>query len=252
MDEETLTLLTDLHINNHRQGPGSFHTLKRALDLSGIDTEAKITIADIGCGTGSATIPLLKHTNATITAVDLLPAFLEKLQRNAELEAVANRLQTVEADMAELPFTDERFDAIWSEGAMYNIGFENSIQKWKKFLKPSGVLVASEITWLRSDIPEEIKTYWEQEYPEIGTASNKLTVLEENGYSPIGYFTLSSDCWLKEYYEPLQADLSTFLERNNSSAKAQEIIETEKEEYELYKKYQNYYSYGVYIARKIS
>jgi SAM-dependent methyltransferase len=251
MDEETLQLLTDLHINNRRQGPGSPNAFKRALDLAEIDSSTDITIADIGCGTGSATIPLLKQTAAKVTAVELLPAFLEKLRSNAGSEGVDNRLQTIEADMANLPFENEQFDAIWSEGAIYNIGFENGVQKWKKFLKPEGVLVASEITWLRSDIPEELKSYWEQEYLEIDMASNKLAILEQNGYSPIGYFTLTPDCWLNEYYEPIQANLDAFLNRNNKSAKAQEIVEAENNEYELYKKYQEYYSYGVYIAKKL-
>ncbi|MCA9365299.1 class I SAM-dependent methyltransferase [Candidatus Kaiserbacteria bacterium] len=251
MDEETLKLLTDLHINNHRQGPGGPYAFKRALDLSGIDTSADITIADIGSGTGSATIPLLKQTNASITAVELLPAFLEKLQSNAESEGVADRLQTIEADMAELPFEDEQFDAIWSEGAIYNIGFETGVQKWRRFLKPGAVLIASEITWLHSDIPDELKSYWKQAYPEIDVASNKLAVLEKNGYSPIGYFTLPPDCWLTEYYEPIQAGLTAFLKRNGNSKKAKEIAEADKQEYELYKKYKDYYSYGVYIAKKI-
>ena len=251
MDEKTLELLTYLHVKNHRQGPGSDAAFKRALDLARIDTSADIKIADIGAGTGSASIPLLKQTAATVTAVELLPAFLEKLQSNAESEGVADRLQTIEADMADLPFENEQFDAIWSEGAIYNIGFETGVQKWNRFLKPGGVLVASEITWLRSDIPEEIKSYWEQEYPEIDVASKKLSVLEKNGYSPIGYFTLSPDCWLAEYYEPVQADISAFLKRNENSSKAREIVEAEKQEYELYKKYQDYYSYGVYIAKKM-
>ena len=66
MDEEILHLLTDLHSNNHRQGPGSDAAFTRALELSRIDTTAPLAIADIGCGTGSATIPLLQHTNATV------------------------------------------------------------------------------------------------------------------------------------------------------------------------------------------
>jgi len=251
MDEETLRLLTDLHINNHHQGPGGDTAFARALELSGIAIQAPLKIADIGCGTGSATIPLLQHTNATITAVELLPAFLEKLKVHAEAAGVADRLQTVEADMANLPFQDEQLDAIWSEGAIYNIGFENGVNKWKRFLKPNGVLVVSEITWTRSDTPEELKSHWEREYSKVDFASNKIAVLEKNGYSPIGYFILTPDCWLENYYEPIQEGLSAFLERNQNSAKAVEIVEAEKREYELYKKYQDFYSYGVYIARKL-
>ena len=251
MDEETLKLLTDLHINNKRQGPGSEVTFERALDLSGIDVEATLSIADIGCGTGSATMSLLQHTKANIVAVELLPAFLEKLRTYANEAGVDSRLTTVEADMSDLPFNDGQFDVIWSEGAIYNIGFEEGVKNWKRFLKHNGVLVASEITWLRSDVPEEVRSHWSQEYPEIDVASNKISILERYGYSPIGYFTLTPDCWLDEYYNPIKEGLSAFLKRNEKSAKAKEIVEAEKREYELYKKYQDYYSYGMYIARKL-
>lgn len=251
MDEETLSLLSDLHVNNHRQGPGSEEAFKQALDLSGIDVNAVLQIADIGCGTGSATITLLKHTNATLTAVELLPAFLEKLKENAEKAGVADRVVTLEADMADLPFQDEQFDIIWSEGAIYNIGFETGVTNWRRFLKQGGVLVTSEITWLRSDVPDEIKSYWEKEYPEIDVASKKMSVLESCSFSPIGYFTLTPDCWLDNYYTPIQEGLADFLARNENSAKAQEIAEAEKQEFEMYKKYRDYYSYGVYIARRV-
>jgi hypothetical protein len=35
---------------------------------------------------------------------------------------------------------DEELDAIWSEGAIYNMGFEAAIAAWKAFLKPGGIL----------------------------------------------------------------------------------------------------------------
>jgi SAM-dependent methyltransferase len=251
MNEETLKLLADLHINNHRQGPGSETAFKRALELSGVDTNATLEIADIGCGTGSATIPLLQYTKANLTAVELLPDFLEQLKANAKAVGVADRLQTVEADMANLPFSDEQFDVIWSEGAIYNIGFETGVKTWKRFLKPGGVLVASEITWTQADVPDELQAHWAQEYSEVDTASSKIAVLEKSGFSPIGYFTLTPDCWLENYYEPIQDNLDAFIKRNGNSEQAQEIAEAEKQEYELYKKYQDYVSYGVYIAKRV-
>jgi SAM-dependent methyltransferase len=251
MDDETLALLADLHLRNLRQGPGSEASFKRALELSGIDRETPLQIADIGCGTGSATLPLLQLTSAHVTAVDFLPGFLEKLKENVQVAGMSDRLTTVEADMADPPFTDEQFDVIWSEGAIYNIGFEKGVKRWKRFLKPGGVLVASEITWTQADVPEELKAHWKQEYPEVDVASNKIAMLEHHGYSPIGYFTLTPDCWLENYYEPIQDNLDAFLERNGNSQQAVEIAEAEKQEYELYKKYQDFFSYGVYIARKL-
>jgi len=66
MNEETLQLLTDLHIRNHRQGPGSKEAFMQMLALSGIDTGVELEVTDIGSGTGSATIPLLQNTKAKV------------------------------------------------------------------------------------------------------------------------------------------------------------------------------------------
>ena len=251
MDEKTLQLLVDLHRNNRRQGPGSDDAFQEMLILSRMDVGAPLKIADIGCGTGSSTIPLLGATNAQVTAVDAVPEFLETLKTKAQDLGLGDRLTTVEADMNGLPFQEQQFDAIWAEGAIYNIGFKQGIMGWKRFLKSGGVVVVSEITWLRSDIPNELRTHWESEYPEIDLASNKLALLEQNGYVPIGYFTLTPNCWLDEYYLPLQLSLEGFLQRNADHLQAKEIADAEQREYELYQRYQDYYSYGVYIAKKI-
>lgn len=98
-NQETLNLLCDLHIGNHRQGPGSDATFMKMLELSGIDKKAKLNIADIGCGTGAATIKLLQKTNASLTAVELLPDFLEELSHRAQSAGVQDRLTMLKADM---------------------------------------------------------------------------------------------------------------------------------------------------------
>lgn len=74
----------------------------------------------------------------------------------------------------------ETLDLLWAEGAIYNIGFSKGIQAWKSFLRPGGVLVVSDLTWLRgSDLPpEEIRQHWQSEYPDITTATEKIAILE--------------------------------------------------------------------------
>ncbi len=152
--------------------------------------------------------------------------------------------------MEELPFEDEELDVIWSEGAIYNIGFGKGVADWKRYLKPGGLLIASEITWLTNSRPSEIQNHWNNEYPEIDTASAKIKVLEENGYSPIGYFILPERCWLDNYYEPIRNNFNAFLNRHGDSKEARAIVESERHEIELYEKYKAYFGYGVYIARK--
>lgn len=252
MEKEMINLLTDLHINNNRQGPGSDEAFVRALELSDIDRDASLQIADVGCGTGVVSMLLTQATAANITAVDLLPEFIQKLEECAKEKGVADHIKTLVADMEELPFQEGQFDVIWSEGAIYNIGFSRGIESWKKYIKIGGILVVTEITWLVPDIPKELWKYWESKYPEIAYASSKIKQLEGSGYMPIGYFPLSQDCWLKEYYDVLEAGFSDFLKRNKNSEKAIAIVDAEKKEIELYKKYKEYYSYGCYIAKRIT
>ena len=152
--------------------------------------------------------------------------------------------------MDRLPFGDGELDVIWSEGAIYHIGFEKGAADWRRYLKAGGHLVASEITWITDSRPQNIEEHWNSEYPEIDVASAKIRVLEKHGYSPIGYFVLPEHCWLDQYYRPMQASFEDFLNRNGNSEEAREIVAAEQSEIDLYKTYKDYISYGVYIAKK--
>ena len=248
MDE--LQLLIDLHKNADRQGPGGNAETERMIDLACIDRGQPLRVADIGCGTGASTLALARLLNAEITAVDFLQDFLDVLDFRATNEGVEQQITSLCASMDSLPFAHEQFDVIWSEGAIYNIGFEKGVADWKRYLKPDGLLVVSEITWLTSSRPTELQHHWESQYPEIGTASEKITMLEKNGFSPMAYFILPEHCWLDNYYHPLQANMPAFLSRCGNSDAAHAIVKAERQEIELYEKFKSYYSYGVYIAKK--
>lgn len=251
MDDLQMQLLIDLHRSNFRQGPGGEAETKQALMLAGLDKSHPLKIADIGCGTGSSTIQLAKELDAEITAVDFLPEFLEDLQARANDHGVADKITTLGCSMDALPFADEEFDVIWSEGAIYNMGFEAGVSAWRPFLKPGGKLIVSEITWLTAERPSELQSHWGAAYPEIDVASAKIAILERHGYIPEGYFYLPTSCWIDNYYRPMQNGFNAFLKRNGGSDQAREIIECEKAEIALYEKHRDHYSYGVYISKKI-
>lgn len=250
MSDQQMQLLIDLHKNNERQGPGGREETELAMYLAGVDFHAPMTVADIGCGTGASSLTLADHLNAHITCVDFLQDFLDELQQRAHAAEVSEKITTLCCSMDALPFEPASLDMIWSEGAIYNIGFEAGIRNWRGFLKESGLLVASEITWTRDERPAELQQYWEQAYPEIDTASVKIAQLEKNGYQVLGYFILPKECWLENYYHPIANNADVFIEEHDGSESAHQIIASEREEIALYEKYSDYYSYGVYIARK--
>lgn len=243
-------LLIDLHKDGRRQGPGGDAETELALNLAMIDRTEPLKIADIGCGTGASTILLARLLNARITAVDFLQAFLDVLKQKAESTGLADRISPLARSMDDLPFADGELDVIWSEGAIYNIGFETGVKAWRRYLKPGGLLVASELTWLTYARPAELQNHWDNEYPEIDVASAKISVLEKHDYSPIGYFVLPEQCWMDQYYRPMQARFEDFLNRNGNSKEAQTIVAEEQREIDLYERYKAHISYGVYVARK--
>ncbi len=246
-----LELIVDLHRNTERQGPGSPEATKRALSFIPFTSDQHLDIADLGCGTGGQTLTLAEELNTnTITAIDLFPAFLDSLQRRAKAKNLAHKIQSLVQSMDDLPFSENSLDLIWSEGAIYNLGFAEGIKQWKPYLKKGAYLAVSEITWITPTRPQEIALYWEKHYPQIDTAGNKIRILEEQGFSLSGYFFLPQEDWLAHYYSPLESRFQAFLERHNHSALAQEIVKENQAEINLYRKYKAYYSYGFYIAQK--
>jgi len=251
MTAQEIDLIIDLHLDAEQQGPGSAKETKKALDLIGINDQQDLKIADIGCGTGAQTMTIAQNLNGHITAVDLFPAFLAKLNDKAQALGLQEKITTLARPMEDLPFQPEQFDIIWSEGAIYNMGFASGVRAWRQFLKPGGYLAVSEISWITHARPSEIEQYWASQYPEIDTISNKIRVLEEHGYSPVAHFILPPYCWLEAYYEPMEARFAAFLERHGNSDLAKQIVAAEKEEIATYRKYKDYYSYGFYVARKV-
>lgn len=252
MDEQTLfALLVDLHRDGARQGPGGNEETLRALDLTQLDRTAELRVADIGCGTGASTLVLARELpSARILAIDLFPEFLAILAERARAAGRSGRIETLAESMDSLPFEAESLDLIWSEGAIYNMGFSAGIEAWRPFLRPGGVLAVSELTWLRPEPPEEIRQHWNAEYPEIATASEKIALLARAGYDLLGYFVLPPTNWIANYYEPTERRIPAFLDRHAGLPEAAEVVEMERQEADLYRRYQAWFSYGFYVARK--
>ncbi len=152
--------------------------------------------------------------------------------------------------MFELPYGPATFDVIWSEGAIYIIGLEKGLREWRPVLKQGGYLAASHISWLESDVPEEPKRFWEEEYPAIRTISENLDTFERAGYTNIGHFALPESAWWDDYYLPIEERLIHLREKYQDSAAARATIDNMQREIDLYRRYSDYYGYVFYIARR--
>ncbi len=233
-----------------RQGPGSSEVTLKALSF--IDNlTAESRIADIGCGTGGQTMVLAQHAPGQITGVDLFSAFIDLFNRNAKNLNLQNRVKGITGTMEKLPFQKEELDLIWSEGAIYNIGFEQGLKEWHKFLKPGGYIAVSEASWFTEKRPSEIHKFWMDAYPEMDTIPNKLAQLQNAGYIPVATFILPENCWTENFYVPQVAAQEAFLKKYTGNRTAEELVANQREEAKLYAKYKAYYGYAFYIGKKL-
>ena len=149
-----LNLIYEYFANNDRQGPGNIEETLKALSFIDGLTENS-TIADIGCGTGGQTMTLGQNTPCEIIGIDVWQDFINKFNQNSKNLKLQSRVKGIVGNMENLQFQEEELDLIWSEGAIYNIGFERGLNEWRKFLKMGGYIAVTENTWFREERPDE-------------------------------------------------------------------------------------------------
>jgi len=243
-------LICEYFSNLERQGPGSPEVTVKALSfIDNLTNESKI--ADIGCGTGGQTMVLAAHAPGHITGVDLFADFIEIFNANSRKRNFQDRVRGVVGSMDALAFQQEELDLIWSEGAIYNIGFERGITEWRKFLKTGGFIAVSEASWFTERRPGEIERFWKDAYPEIDVISRKVGQLQKAGYIPAATFVLPENCWIEHFYVPQVSAQEKFLKKHAGNKAAEELVEYQRHEAELYYKYKAFYGYVFYIGKKV-
>lgn len=244
-----VALICEYFSSMERQGPGSPEVTIKALGfVDGLTEDARI--ADIGCGTGGQTMVLAEHAPGRITGIDLFPAFIDLFDANAQRRNLQQRVRGCVGSMESLPFQDEELDLIWSEGAIYNIGFQRGLREWHRFLKKGGYLAVSEASWFTVERPTEIDSFWRDAYPEIDLISTKVRQMEQAGYVPAAAFTLPETCWTEQFYGPQVAAQEAFLKKYAGNSTVEAFIANERREAELYRRYKQYYGYVFYIGKK--
>jgi ubiquinone/menaquinone biosynthesis C-methylase UbiE len=248
--EFDFNLICEYYSSVERQGPGSPEVTIKALSfIDNLTDESRI--ADIGCGTGGQTMVMAQHVPGSITGIDLFPTFIDLFNFNACQLNLQNRVKGLVGSMDNLPFQAEELDLIWSEGAIYNIGYERGLNDWRKFIKTGGYVSVSEVSWFTEKRPAEIDDFWQDAYAEIDTIPNKVAQMVKAGYLPVATFILPENCWTEHFYTPQVKAQEAFLKKYAGNKTAEEFIATERHESQLYYRYKEYYGYVFYIGRKI-
>ena len=237
-----------LHVGLPKQGPGSDESTRRAMALV---PELRPTpeILDLGCGPGRQSLVLARETGGRVTAVDMIPPFLAQLDERAEAEHLADRIETVNASMDDLPYEDESFDLIWSEGAIYNIGFLHGLRSWHRLLRPGCSLAVTEATWLTDTPPDRTRQFWDTNYPAMqGQQANERAV-GDAGYRLLGSFVLPEAEWWDDYYTPIDERIIA-LRRERSDDAWVAALDAAEEESSIVRTCGDTFGYVFYVMQK--
>jgi cyclopropane fatty-acyl-phospholipid synthase-like methyltransferase len=241
-----------------RLNPGDEASTLKALNmLRSTEPEGKGKVAlrfrrilDLGCGCGGQTLSLARHTEGSILALDNHQPYLDELRRRAEAAGLSGRIQVVLKDMHTLTQDDGPFDLIWSEGALFVMGFREGLATCHSLQTPGGGLAVSELCWLRPDPPAECRQFFSETFPAMTDVNGALSTIRACGYEPLGHFTVPESAWWTSYYHPVEERLRSLRKRHAGDAEKMSMMESIQMEIDIYRQYSAYYGSEFFVMRR--
>lgn len=234
-----------------RCGPGDNEYTRRAFHAIPQPPQYPF-ILDIGCGSGVQTIELAKISNGKIIALDNHQAFLDKLTEQASKQGLEEKITPKNASMLDMDFDEKTFDIVWSEGALYFMGFQNGLERCHQLLKNKGHLAASELVYTSLDSPDVVIEYLENEYPDIKNIEDNIELIQREGFKLISHFTLPESAWLNSYYLPMEKELPRLKKKYQGNDIALGVFEGLRNEINFYRKYSKFYGYEFFVMQRNS
>jgi ubiquinone/menaquinone biosynthesis C-methylase UbiE len=232
-----------------RSGPGDNEYTKSAFNAIP-DPPNHPLILDIGCGQGMQTIELAKISNGKIIALDNYQAFLDILMDKAKNEGIKKNITPKNMSMLNMNFEEKTFDIIWSEGALYFMGFQNGLKRCHRLLKDNGYLAVTELVYTAPKPPNEVIEYFDNEYPDIKSIEKNIGIIKKEKFNLVSNFTLPESAWLNNYYLPMEKELPRLNKKYRGNDVALSVFEGFKNEIDFYNQYSTFYGYEFFVMQK--
>ena len=193
---------------------------------------------------------LAKRFNVRVTAIDVHQPFLDQLGRSAQAAGLSELIVTRRASMTALECPPESVDLIWCEGAIYIVGFQAGLRLWRPLLRPRGLAVVSECSWLTGSPPAEAAAFFKAAYPDMAGVEQNIARATAEGYDVFDYFLLPQQAWWDEYYTPLQERIALLRHRAADNPELAAVLAETEGEITVFSRFGDSYGYVFYLMRK--
>ena len=214
------------------------------------DLPAQPRVLDLGCGPGGGSADLAGLTGGRVTALDLHAPFVVQQAAAARAAGLSRRLDPVCADLRAAPFTAASFDLVWSEGALYSVGFAEGLKVCLRLATPGGYVAVSEAVWTVPRPPDEVYRWWTAQYADIASIDEKTAIVSANGLDIVGHFTLPREAWWDHLYVPIRARLDGFRLAWADDDVGLEVIAEFDTEIAMFERWGHTYGYEFFVARR--
>jgi serine/threonine-protein kinase HipA len=237
-----------VHRDLPREGPGTDAcTLEALRRLPPLPPSPRVL--DLGCGPGAQTLVLARALGTRIVAVDAHQPFVDQLTRSAAAAGLGHLIEARCADFGALDEPEGSVDLIWSEGAIFCLGFAAGIATWRPLLRVGGLMALTEMAWLVDDPPAEAREYLAAVYPAITTVAGNVALARDAGMEVLETFTLPAEAWWT-YYEPITRRIAELRPQAAGNPALPQVLEENAVEIEMYRRHGTSYGYEFFLLRR--
>lgn len=166
-----------------------------------------------------------------------MPPFIDAIEKPVKKNGTDAKIKTLCASMDSLPFENGQFELIWSEGAIFIIGFEKGLKTWKPLVKKDGFIVVSDAVWFEPEPPNELVHWWEKEGYIPKTEDQLRELVRNAALRLIATYRLPEAGWWENYYVPMLSRITELRKTHVGDTACATILDSLEYESEMYRKY---------------
>src|SRR5262249_40896614 len=119
---------------------------------------------------------------------------------------------------------------------------------WAPALTVDGLVVVSELSWLKEQAPDAVREFFRSGYPAMRSVQDNITVAGSAGYKVLTTYPLPRGAWVDGYYDILAPRAKPLLDHPDPAVRA--FAAETAQEIEAFQCSEDSYGYVFYVLQR--